>query len=108
MPAASENSPHEANCIRKTNSFRLITNLFRLNGKDSEGTKMNSNAPVTLKELTVLRLDDMHLVVGPDSEPDLDLLEIEEAKKHFEDHPDAEAFWAGRLLADRKSTRIAA
>jgi hypothetical protein len=69
---------------------------------------MNKNAPVIMMEPTILKLDDMHLVVGPDSEPDLDILEIEEAKKHFEDHPDAEAFWAGRLLADRKSTRIAA
>jgi hypothetical protein len=41
-------------------------------------------------------------------EPDLDLLEIEEAKKHFEDYADSENFWAGRLLANRKTTRIAA
>lgn len=69
---------------------------------------MKENAPVTVKEPTVLKLEDMHLVVGPDSEPDLEMLEIEEAKKHFDDHPDADDFWAGRLLADRKSTRIAA
>jgi hypothetical protein len=42
------------------------------------------------------------------TEQDPDMKEIEDAKKHFEDQSVAEAFWAGRLLADRKSTRIAA
>jgi hypothetical protein len=44
----------------------------------------------------------------PDAEPDPEMLEIEEAKKHFEDQKKMEDFWAGRTLADRKSTRIAA
>jgi hypothetical protein len=44
----------------------------------------------------------------PDHEPDPEMLEIEEAKKRFEDQSNLEAFWAGRILADRKSARIAA
>jgi hypothetical protein len=36
------------------------------------------------------------------------MLEIEEAKKKFKDKNDLEAFWAGRVFADRKSARIAA
>jgi hypothetical protein len=69
---------------------------------------MKNDATATVKEPTVLKFNDIHLVVEPDSEPDLEMMEIEEAKKHFEDLLDSEAFWAGRLLADRKSTRIAA
>jgi hypothetical protein len=45
---------------------------------------------------------------SPDHEPDPDMLEIEEAKKKFKDKNDLEAFWAGRVFADRKSARIAA
>jgi hypothetical protein len=44
----------------------------------------------------------------PVRDPGLDELNIEEAKKTFDDRNDVETFWAGRILADRKSARIAA
>jgi hypothetical protein len=65
---------------------------------------MKNNAPVIAKEPPVLKLLD----TPPMAEPDFEMLEIEEAKTHFDDRSDAEAFWAGRTLAARKSTRIAA
>ncbi|MCC6125644.1 MAG: hypothetical protein IT426_11820 [Pirellulales bacterium] len=69
---------------------------------------MKNNAPVIAVESPVLKLLDTHSLAEPNAEPDIDLMEIEEAKKHFDDRSDAETYWAGRTLADRKSTRIAA
>jgi hypothetical protein len=65
---------------------------------------MNSHTPTTAANTPMLKL-----VNGTsDRECDLDMLEIEEAMKHLDAQADAEAFWLGRLLADRKSARIAA
>ena len=69
---------------------------------------MQNNAPGIVEEPTIINLNDPLAATVSNAELDLEMMEIEEAKKHFEDHPDTEAFWAGRLLADRKSTRIAA
>ena len=69
-----------------------------------KGTKMKKNAPVIDEKTTLLKLS----VEPPAAEPDPDMLEIEEAKKHFDEQAESEAFWAGRTLANRKSTRIAA
>jgi hypothetical protein len=70
----------------------------------SKGMMMTDNAPVIVHKPTILSLREETTA----KEPDLDMLEIEEAKKHFEDQCAMEAFWAGRTLANRKSTRIAA
>ncbi len=73
-----------------------------------KGTKMKDNAPIIVNENTVLNPKDNLPLTVLKVEPDPEMAEIEEAKKHFDDEFDAEAYWAGRLLADRKSTRIAA
>jgi hypothetical protein len=69
-----------------------------------QGTNMNDTTPVILlRPQTVDLINDLR-----NETPDPDLMEIEEAKKHFEDQTNTENYWAGRLLADRKTTRIAA
>ncbi|MBN2579109.1 MAG: hypothetical protein JXB10_08970 [Pirellulales bacterium] len=37
-----------------------------------------------------------------------EFMELEDQRKHIEDQAQAEKFWAGRNLGDRKSARIAA
>jgi hypothetical protein len=56
----------------------------------------------------IFRAGDEMPIAETGAQPDPEMLEIVEAKKRFDDHPDAESYWAGRLLANRKSTRIAA
>jgi hypothetical protein len=69
---------------------------------------MNNDSPEAVSDIIVFKIGDMNLIESSKEEPDLDLLEIEEAKKLFDEQYEADAYWAGRLLADRKSTRIAA
>jgi hypothetical protein len=106
MPAKS-GFPPPRNFFGEKTSERIIrylfNHLFLLHGKDSKDTKMKKNAPVVVDQLMVLPFDKNRV-----QELDPEMLEIEEAKTHFEDQADSEEFWAGRLLADRKTTRIAA
>jgi hypothetical protein len=69
---------------------------------------MNDNSSAAANELVIFRVVDETPIAETRAEPDPEILEIVEAKKHFDDRPDAESYWAGRLLANRKSTRIAA
>jgi hypothetical protein len=65
---------------------------------------MKKNKPVIDEKATFLNL----FVELPDAEPDPEMLEIEEAKKLFDEQAESDSFWAGRTLAERKSARIAA
>lgn len=67
---------------------------------------MKNNAPVIVNQSVVFKLRDKFPFTKPKSNPEM--VEFEEAKQHFENQFDWEAFWAGRLLAGRRSTRIAA
>jgi hypothetical protein len=69
---------------------------------------MRKHAPATAKNTRVVMPGQLRPYVEPHAEPDFEMLEIEDAKRHFDDDDDPDRFWAGRLLADRKSTRIAA
>ncbi len=69
---------------------------------------MKDSSPAPVNELMIFRVGDEMPVVETSAEPDPEMLEILEAKKGFDDQPDAESYWAGRLLANRKSTRMAA
>jgi hypothetical protein len=74
----------------------------------SKGTQMKNDAPAIVVGHMILTLDGKASALNPAAQHDPEMMEIEEAKKHFEDQVNAENFWAGRLLANRKSTRIAA
>lgn len=82
----------------------LFMNLFLLRNQNPKGSMMNIKVPLVNKKATLLKFSNPNV----DVEPDLEMLEIEEAKKLFEDRADLDDFWSGRLLADRKSTRVAA
>jgi hypothetical protein len=97
--------PHDA---LERNSFLLNDLIAFSMARIRKGTMMKDNAQVVANDLVVFSVGDDVPLVEPHAEPDPEMLEITEAKKHFDDRPDAEAYWAGRLLANRKSTRIAA
>jgi|WetSurMetagenome_2_1015567.scaffolds.fasta_scaffold2081340_1 hypothetical protein len=69
---------------------------------------MKNDTPANVAQHMVLKLNGDFSVIESDVEPDLDIAEIEAAQQHSEDRSEAEHFWAGRLLANRKSTRLAA
>jgi hypothetical protein len=75
-------------------------------GKDLKDMKTHNTMPVAEDEPQIILLGES--VANSELETDIDILEIEEAKNHFDDPLNAEEYWAGRLLANRKSTRIAA
>jgi hypothetical protein len=82
----------------------LLRHLFLFITARFESMKIKLNKP-SIDEISTLLKFAEEL---PDHEPDSDGLKMEEAKKTFDDRNDVETFWAGRILADRKSARIAA
>jgi hypothetical protein len=69
---------------------------------------MNIFTPTIPEETTIISLNDHRTISEIDTVIDLQMLAIEEAGTHFDDPADSEKYWAGRLLADRKTTRFAA
>jgi hypothetical protein len=70
--------------------------------------KMHIFTPAFQEEAMIVSLSDNRTISEIDTVIELEMCEIEGAKSTSDVPAEVEEYWAGRLLADRKSTRFAA
>jgi hypothetical protein len=65
---------------------------------------MNNDIPEARNDFSHL-----HLYIGPDNSPSDEIkVDLNEERRHLEEQAEVETYWAGRNLAERHSTRLAA